>query len=69
MSVSPPLCKVIYSKGKEFAPKGSKFFPFRVDPLTEVNLNRGFFAFRVEAFSEGNLYVGKQKGHCKSYLP
>ena len=25
----------VYAKRKEFAPKGSKFFPFRVDPLIE----------------------------------
>ena len=24
--------KGVYSKRKEFAPKGSKFFPFRIDP-------------------------------------
>ena len=28
--------KVIYSKRKEFAPKGSKFFPFREDPFSEA---------------------------------
>ena len=27
------LWKGVYSKRKEFAPKGSKFLPFRVDPL------------------------------------
>ena len=25
----------VYFKRKEFAPKGSKFFPFRVDPFSE----------------------------------
>ena len=25
----------VYSLRKEFAPKGSKFFPFRVDPFSE----------------------------------
>ena len=29
------LLKGVYSKRKEFAPKGSKFFPFRVDPFSE----------------------------------
>ena len=31
--VSLPSEKGIYSKWKEFAPLGSKFFPFRVDPF------------------------------------
>ena len=30
-----PLWKGIYSVRKEFAPTGSKFFPYRVDPLSE----------------------------------
>ena len=30
-----PLLKRVYSKRKEFAPKGSKFFPFRVDLFSE----------------------------------
>ena len=33
--VLPLLGKEIYSKWKEFAPSGSKFFPFRVDPFSE----------------------------------
>ena len=28
-----PLLKGVFSKMKEFAPTGSKFFPFRVDPF------------------------------------
>ena len=31
-----PSEKRVYSKRKEFAPWGSKFFPFRVDPFLEV---------------------------------
>ena len=31
----------VYSKRKEFAPLGSKFFPFRVDPFSEENLCSG----------------------------
>ena len=30
-----PFWKGVYSKRKEFAPKGSKFFPFRVEPFSE----------------------------------
>ena len=30
-----PFWKEVYSKRKEFAPTGSKFFPFRVDPFSE----------------------------------
>ena len=30
-----PFIKGVYSKRKEFAPRGSKFFPFRVDPFLE----------------------------------
>ena len=29
----PPFWKGIYSKRKKFAPSGSTFFPFRVDPF------------------------------------
>ena len=29
------LLKRVFSKRKEFAPRGSKFFPFRVDPFSE----------------------------------
>ena len=32
----PTPKKGVYSKKKEFAPTGSKFFPFRVDPFSEV---------------------------------
>ena len=34
-----PSEKGVYSKRKEFAPKGSKFFPFRVDPFSERREN------------------------------
>ena len=37
---SPPFCKMVYSKWSEFAPKGSKFFPFIVDPLKSSSLFR-----------------------------
>ena len=30
-----PFWKGVYSLRKEFAPSGSKFFPYRVDPFTE----------------------------------
>ena len=30
---------MVYSKRKEFAPNGSKFFHFRVDTLSEGRLN------------------------------
>ena len=30
-----PSQKEVYSKRKEFAPRGSKFFPFRVDPFED----------------------------------
>ena len=36
---SNPLLKGVYSKRKEFAPKGSKFFPFRVDLISEGRKN------------------------------
>ena len=36
LSCTPnPFCRGTYSKRKEFAPTGSKFFPFRVDPFSE----------------------------------
>ena len=34
-----PFWKRVCSKRKEFAPKGSKFFPFRVDPFSEGSQN------------------------------
>ena len=37
-----PLLKGIYTKRKEFAPKGSKFFPSRVDPFSEFSPEREF---------------------------
>ena len=33
-SIWNPFWKGVYSKRKEFAPNGSKFFPFRVDPFS-----------------------------------
>ena len=39
--------KKIYSKRKEFAPLGSKFFPFRVDPKGSK-----LFPFRVDSLTE-----------------
>ena len=33
--VLPPFWTGFYSKRKEFSPIGSKFFPFRVDPISE----------------------------------
>ena len=38
-SSSDPFWKVVYSKRKEFAPMGSKVFPFRVDPISEGRKN------------------------------
>ena len=32
---SLPFWKDVYSKRKEFAPQGSKFFPFRVDSFSK----------------------------------
>ena len=42
---------------KEFAPKGSKFFPFRVGPFSEGRLGSKFFPFRVASFSEGKQNI------------
>ena len=36
---SNPFLKGFYSKRKEFAPTGSKFFPFTVDPFSEGRQN------------------------------
>ena len=44
--------KWIYSGRKELAPSGTKFFPFRVDPFSEVrqnNFNR-FASLKVHRF-------------------
>ena len=40
LSCTPSLFRQsVYSKRKEFAPKGSKFFPFRVDPFQNEDKN------------------------------
>ena len=36
-----PFCKEVYSIRKEFAPRGSKFFPYREDPLKECVWHSG----------------------------
>ena len=35
-----PTFKGVYSKRKEFAPNGSKFFPFGGDPFSEARQNK-----------------------------
>ena len=35
-----PILKGVYSKRKEFAPHGSKFFLFKVDPISEGRQNK-----------------------------
>ena len=55
-----PFWKVVYSKRKEFAPKGSKFFPFRVDHFSEGSK---FFPFRVDHFSEGSKFFPFRVAH------
>ena len=35
-----PSANGVYSKRKEFAPKGSKFFPFRIDTFSERKTNQ-----------------------------
>ena len=63
-----PLLKWVYSIRNEFAPKGSKFIPYRFDPfsegdktsLTEMSplkvYQKGskFIPYRVDPFSEGD---------------
>ena len=36
-----PFYRGVFSKRKEFAPHGSKFFPSRVDPFLEGNWGTG----------------------------
>ena len=51
------LKKGSIQKGKNLLPKGSKFFPFRVNPFSEgigvLHFGSKFFPFRVNPFSEG----------------
>ena len=49
ISILPPFWKGVYSKRKEFAPLGSKFFPFWVDPFSE-----GAWCARKQAGSHKN---------------
>ena len=35
-----PFSEGVYSIRKEFAPRGSKFFPYKVDPFSEKEANR-----------------------------
>ena len=48
--VLSPFWKVVYSKRKEFAPIGSKFFHFRVG-----GKGSKFFPFRIDTYSIGFL--------------
>ena len=52
--ILPPFSTRVYSKRKEFAPQGSKHFPFRVDPFSQRKhiLGSKFFSIRVYPFSE-----------------
>ena len=56
-----PFLKGIYSKRKEFAPKWSKFFPFRVDPFSEGTF---FAGVTLVFFLGGN---GKKHTKCIKY--
>ena len=49
------LLKRVYSKRKEFAPFGSKFFPFRVDPFKKGGKNN--LTFYDEAIYNDILIV------------
>ena len=40
--LSPPFWKGVFSKRKEFAPAGSKFFPFREDPFSKKKKKKDF---------------------------
>ena len=49
------LLKGVYSKRKEFAPLGSKFFPFRVDPFSE-----GIWYADMQTESHKNCLLGNK---------
>ena len=57
-----PLLKWIYSIRKEFAPKGSTFFPFEVDPF--CSQREQFFSLKSRP-----LFKKGKKQFWKSYLP
>ena len=61
-----PFWKWVYSIRKEFAPIGSKFFPYRIDPIF---IGSKFLPCRVDSFLERAWHSLKQTGSHRSYLP
>ena len=65
-----PFDNGLYSKRKEFA--GSKFFPFRGEPIDTSEFaacGSKFFPTEVDPFSGVGWCVGKQTGSHKTCLP
>ena len=75
----PLFCKWVHFKRKEFAPIGSKFFPFIVDPFSEgiwyarkkTESHKVVFLVKMSSlpFSEGDWCTEKENGSRKSCLP
>ena len=51
----PPFLKGICTKRKEFAPRGSKFFSFSVDPTFQKRLNLSFWCLGKAVAFPGNF--------------
>ena len=56
---------MVYSKRKEIAPCGSKFFPFRVDPFSEGMVSRDSLP---SADSRKTIVIFGQKNVNKYWL-
>ena len=51
-----PFWKGLYSARKEFASLGSKFFPFKVDPISEGNCLIELCVLKMYPFPDGSKY-------------
>ena len=55
------LLKRVYFKRKEFAPKGSKFFPFTVDPLCRGGVGVKTIFHRIASNKSASIPYIKKK--------
>ena len=58
-----PFQKGVYSKRKEIAPLGSKFFPFRVDLFSEERLKHFYRACSLENVSIPYIISPNKREH------
>ena len=64
-----PFWKGVYSKRKEFAPHGSKFFPFRVDPFSEGRQKKFGRVASLECINSLSYTFGEEVLNQSIYEP